>query len=85
MALRGLCRDSGKQAFQASKRWTSTIPRLVLRRHFDGLPSAESLIHTILAFCRECLDARLSTRQRKCPSCQLAFGHADVHPVYFQG
>ncbi|KDQ27700.1 hypothetical protein PLEOSDRAFT_1112669 [Pleurotus ostreatus PC15] len=36
-------------------------------------------------FCRECLDARLSTRQRKCPSCQLAFGHADVHPVYFQG
>ncbi|KAJ8522455.1 hypothetical protein ONZ45_g968 [Pleurotus djamor] len=36
-------------------------------------------------FCRECLDTRIATRQRKCPSCQLAFGHADVQPVYFQG
>ncbi|PLW06217.1 hypothetical protein PCASD_23803 [Puccinia coronata f. sp. avenae] len=34
-------------------------------------------------FCGACLDARLETRQRKCPTCSIAFGTNDVAAVYF--
>jgi len=37
-----------------------------------------------LAFCKQCVDARISTRQRKCPACNLAFGQGDVQQLYFQ-
>ena len=37
-----------------------------------------------LAFCKSCVDARLATRQRKCPACNLPFGHSDVHTFFFQ-
>ncbi|PPQ99442.1 hypothetical protein CVT24_005249 [Panaeolus cyanescens] len=35
-------------------------------------------------FCKGCVDARLQTRQRKCPACNLPFGNSDVHTIYFQ-
>ncbi|KAI6026328.1 hypothetical protein BKA83DRAFT_4241880 [Pisolithus microcarpus] len=35
-------------------------------------------------FCRSCLDTRISTRQRRCPHCNLAFAQSDVQTVYFQ-
>lgn len=35
------------------------------------------------AFCRECVDIRVQTRQRKCPHCNLPFGQADVHNIFF--
>ncbi|KAF9051164.1 BRE1-domain-containing protein [Hymenopellis radicata] len=38
-------------------------------------------LHT---FCKECIDARISTRQRKCPSCNLAFSQGEVMQMYFQ-
>jgi len=34
-------------------------------------------------FCGACLEARLETRQRKCPTCSIAFGTNDVAAVYF--
>ena len=34
-------------------------------------------------FCGECIDARISNRQRKCPTCALPFGAADVQQIYF--
>ncbi|SCZ89366.1 BZ3500_MvSof-1268-A1-R1_Chr9g10383 [Microbotryum saponariae] len=34
-------------------------------------------------FCKDCIDARLSNRQRKCPTCGAAFGKDDVSTVYF--
>ncbi|KIO20339.1 hypothetical protein M407DRAFT_137986 [Tulasnella calospora MUT 4182] len=36
-------------------------------------------------FCKGCIDARLTTRQRKCPACQLQFSQSDVQTLYFQG
>jgi len=36
------------------------------------------------AFCKQCVDARISTRQRKCPACNLAFGQGDVQQLFFQ-
>ena len=40
--------------------------------------------HFSPAFCKQCVDARISTRQRKCPACNLAFGQGDVQQLYFQ-
>ncbi|RKP35152.1 hypothetical protein BJ085DRAFT_42082 [Dimargaris cristalligena] len=33
-------------------------------------------------FCNECLQARLETRQRKCPSCAEPFGANDVRKIF---
>ncbi|KAL4074257.1 BRE1 E3 ubiquitin ligase-domain-containing protein [Scleroderma citrinum] len=35
-------------------------------------------------FCKNCVDTRISTRQRRCPHCNLAFSQSDVQTVYFQ-
>ncbi|KZV74440.1 hypothetical protein PENSPDRAFT_205699 [Peniophora sp. CONT] len=35
-------------------------------------------------FCKSCIDTRYASRQRKCPSCQLPFGQADIQTLYFQ-
>jgi E3 ubiquitin-protein ligase BRE1 len=36
------------------------------------------------AFCKECVDARIQTRQRKCPACNLQFAQTDVQTLFFQ-
>lgn len=33
-------------------------------------------------FCRDCLDTRIETRQRKCPNCGDPFGASDVRNIY---
>lgn len=33
-------------------------------------------------FCKECIDKRLETRQRKCPQCGGMFGPGDVKAIY---
>lgn len=33
-------------------------------------------------FCKECIDTRLETRQRKCPNCGESFGSNDVKQIY---
>lgn len=40
------------------------------------------LIKCMHCFCKECLDTRLETRQRKCPQCGLAFGPNDIKAIY---
>ncbi|KAH7929827.1 BRE1-domain-containing protein [Leucogyrophana mollusca] len=35
-------------------------------------------------FCKQCVDTRLSTRQRRCPNCNLGFAASEVQTVYFQ-
>lgn len=34
-------------------------------------------------FCKSCIDARIETRQRKCPTCAEPFGAADVMMLYW--
>jgi len=38
-------------------------------------------LHT---FCKSCIDMRISTRQRKCPACNLAFAQSEAQQLYFQ-
>ncbi|KAJ3853747.1 hypothetical protein EV368DRAFT_38287 [Lentinula lateritia] len=35
-------------------------------------------------FCRPCVDARISSRQRKCPACGLGFAQSEVLKIYMQ-
>ncbi|KAK0547146.1 E3 ubiquitin-protein ligase bre1 [Tilletia horrida] len=35
-------------------------------------------------FCSQCIDARIQTRQRKCPHCGIAFAQSDVQILYLQ-
>eukprot|EP00835_Amoeboradix_gromovi_P006118 NODE_665_length_5410_cov_0.165317.p1 type:complete len:549 gc:universal NODE_665_length_5410_cov_0.165317:3340-4986(+) len=34
-------------------------------------------------FCEDCINSRIETRQRKCPSCSDSFGIHDIKPIYF--
>ncbi|KAH9839472.1 BRE1-domain-containing protein [Rhodofomes roseus] len=36
------------------------------------------------SFCKSCVDARVATRQRKCPACNLAFSQGEVQTLFFQ-
>ncbi|KAF8520418.1 hypothetical protein BU17DRAFT_89013 [Hysterangium stoloniferum] len=36
-------------------------------------------------FCKDCVQARIDTRQRKCPACQMAFSQSEFQQLYFQG
>jgi len=36
------------------------------------------------AFCKDCLDARIASRQRKCPACGVAFSKEEVQTLYWQ-
>lgn len=38
-------------------------------------------LHT---FCTQCIEARIQTRQRKCPHCAASFATSDVQPLYLQ-
>lgn len=40
------------------------------------------ILRCMHTFCFECLDDRVRSRQRKCPSCALAFDKADIKQVY---
>ncbi|TXT05998.1 hypothetical protein VHUM_03759 [Vanrija humicola] len=35
-------------------------------------------------FCKDCIDQRIATRQRKCPACGVAFSKEDVGTLYWQ-
>ncbi|KAF8628901.1 hypothetical protein AX15_003682 [Amanita polypyramis BW_CC] len=35
-------------------------------------------------FCKQCVEARITTRQRKCPACNLVFAQSEVQTLWFQ-
>ncbi|KIL65947.1 hypothetical protein M378DRAFT_449286 [Amanita muscaria Koide BX008] len=35
-------------------------------------------------FCKHCVEARITTRQRKCPACNILFSQSDVQTLWFQ-
>jgi len=41
------------------------------------------LLRCMHTFCKECIDIRIGTRQRRCPSCGESFGSSDVRQFYF--
>ncbi|KAI9229004.1 MAG: hypothetical protein DHS80DRAFT_30192 [Piptocephalis tieghemiana] len=43
---------------------------------------SHAILRCMHVFCKECIDLRLGTRQRKCPTCSESFGAGDVKQVY---
>ncbi|KAI0226379.1 E3 ubiquitin-protein ligase bre1 [Massospora cicadina] len=43
---------------------------------------SHALIKCMHVFCKQCIEDRLETRQRKCPSCNESFGANDVKQIY---
>jgi len=42
------------------------------------------ILRCLHTFCEACVNARIQTRQRKCPHCGLAFATSDVQVLYLQ-
>ncbi len=42
------------------------------------------IVKCLHTFCAQCIEARIQTRQRKCPHCGLAFAISDVQTFYLQ-
>jgi len=42
------------------------------------------LLKCMHTFCKECIDARIKNRSRKCPCCNLAFAQSEAQQFYFQ-
>lgn len=40
------------------------------------------LIKCMHVFCRQCLEERIETRQRKCPNCGESFAASDIRNIY---
>ncbi|KAJ2409229.1 E3 ubiquitin-protein ligase bre1 [Coemansia sp. RSA 2526] len=40
------------------------------------------LLRCMHVFCKQCIDSRIETRQRKCPTCSEPFGAKDVRQIY---
>ncbi|KAM5530764.1 hypothetical protein V8D89_015571 [Ganoderma adspersum] len=92
-------KDAEKQAAKLSSSTVTVDPsarEASLQKECDNLMSVLkcstcqlNFRNTILTkcmhtFCKSCVDARISTRQRKCPACNLAFSAGEVSQVYFQ-
>ncbi|KAJ2703211.1 E3 ubiquitin-protein ligase bre1, partial [Coemansia spiralis] len=43
---------------------------------------SHALLRCMHVFCKQCIDSRIETRQRKCPSCSEPFGAKDVRQIY---
>lgn len=42
------------------------------------------IVKCMHTFCKDCLDRRIASRQRKCPACGLAFAKEDCQTLYWQ-
>lgn len=42
------------------------------------------IVKCMHTFCKQCLEQRIASRQRKCPACGLAFAKEDIQTLYWQ-
>ncbi|ODN99047.1 E3 ubiquitin-protein ligase BRE1 [Cryptococcus amylolentus CBS 6273] len=42
------------------------------------------IVKCMHTFCKQCLESRIASRQRKCPACGLAFAKEDIQTLYWQ-
>lgn len=63
---------------------SQVITRCMHSEPLDSRLVPSSRADNASAFCRECLDSRIQSRQRKCPHCAISFAKEDVQTLYFQ-
>ncbi|KAF8739571.1 Allantoicase, partial [Rhizoctonia solani] len=76
--------DEAKQASLVSTnaKGTSSVRELELQKENTKVMALLRCSTCVKNF--SCIDARVTTRQRKCPACNLPFAAQDVQQIYFQ-
>ncbi|KAI9060257.1 BRE1-domain-containing protein [Trametes sanguinea] len=74
--LKSLSSSSGSNAREAELQ--SEIDKCMMNMRNTVITKC---MHT---FCKQCVEARIATRQRKCPACNLPFSQGEVQQLYFQ-
>ena len=69
---------SDKELLEELERYKSLAKCKACNVKFKEVALAKCM-HT---FCRDCIQIRLDTRQRKCPTCNEPFGQSDVRDIY---
>ncbi|KIM45233.1 hypothetical protein M413DRAFT_441916 [Hebeloma cylindrosporum] len=77
--------DSTTRKLEPGNSEMQSLNKLVMCSTCRDTPRSTIITKCMHTFCKPCVDARLATRQRKCPYCNLAFGQSDVHTFFFQG
>ncbi|KDQ57820.1 hypothetical protein JAAARDRAFT_178316 [Jaapia argillacea MUCL 33604] len=79
------CMVSGNNQFALHRACSRSLDQRILKCSTCGLHMRSTVITKCMhSFCKPCVDARIATRQRKCPACNLAFAQSDVQQLYFQ-
>ncbi|KAF8813812.1 BRE1-domain-containing protein [Phlegmacium glaucopus] len=76
--------DSSQTKLHGRDKELKNMEALVICSTCHGSPRTTIITKCMHTFCKDCVDSRLSTRQRKCPACQVPFAHSDVHTFWFQ-
>jgi len=76
--------DSGQTKLHGRDKELKNMEALVICSTCRSGPRTTIITKCMHTFCKDCVDSRLSTRQRKCPACQMSFAHSDVHTFWFQ-
>ncbi|KAG8734547.1 E3 ubiquitin-protein ligase bre1 [Ceratobasidium sp. 423] len=90
--------DEAKQASTVSSgaKGTSSTREIELQKEKDKVMTilrcstcvknfrSHTLLKCMHTFCKDCIDARVTTRQRKCPACNMPFATQDIQQIYFQ-
>ncbi|KAJ1923368.1 E3 ubiquitin-protein ligase bre1 [Tieghemiomyces parasiticus] len=79
---RKLERSSKEQADEDLQTDLANYKKLAKCHACDARLKTHALMRCMHVFCHECLQARLDTRQRKCPTCGEPFGVKDVRRIY---
>ncbi|KAH9929494.1 BRE1-domain-containing protein [Epithele typhae] len=83
--LKSMSTTSGTDAREAELQEEVTKCMLLLKCSTCQMNMRNTVITKCLhTFCRDCVDARVATRQRKCPACNVAFSQGEVHTLFFQ-
>ncbi|WVO14222.1 E3 ubiquitin-protein ligase BRE1 [Cryptococcus depauperatus] len=80
---------TASQSGVSDKEWTITQERDKLLKLLKCSCCEQNFKQQVIVkcmhtFCKQCLEQRIASRQRKCPACGLAFAKEDIQTLYWQ-
>lgn len=76
-------KESGNKFFAQDLQEELEMYRKIMKCNSCHIRDKDSVIMKCMhVFCRNCLDTRIETRQRKCPNCGESFGVNDIKTIF---